>query len=66
MSTEDREFPNTVIAVTGTSAGLGAAIARLPLEAGAKFRYRPVAVVLQQPHRVRTTQSQLWSMGQGS
>src|ERR1019366_7616154 len=36
MSAEARELPGTVVAVTGASAGIGAATARLLLEAGAK------------------------------
>lgn len=36
MSVESRELADTVVAVTGASAGIGAATARLLLEAGAK------------------------------
>jgi NADP-dependent 3-hydroxy acid dehydrogenase YdfG len=36
MSTESREIAGTVVAITGASAGIGAAAARLLLESGAK------------------------------
>ena len=46
MPAESRDLTNTVVAITGASSGIGAASARLLLEAGAK-------VVVQARHRDR-------------
>jgi NAD(P)-dependent dehydrogenase (short-subunit alcohol dehydrogenase family) len=66
MPTEFRDLTDTVVAATGANSGIGAATARLLLDAGPEDLAHAIATVRGQSRRMRTTQWQLRSTGQSS